>query len=103
MRCVFTSLNVAEVGLLRGLFESEGVECFTRNEQLSMASGSVPFLECQPELWILKDEDFGQAQEILAKYQDKERNYQAWIYPYCGEKNEGQFGACWKCGHLIDE
>ncbi len=66
MQRVFTSSNSAEIGLLRGLLEAERVECFARNIHLSIATGSVPFLECQLERWILKDEDLSRAEAILA-------------------------------------
>lgn len=99
---IFMSSNGAEIGLLRGLFESQGIECFTRNTQLSMATGSVPFLECQPELWISRDEDFVKAQEVLDSYKGNQQPNDDWVCPQCGDKNEGQFGACWKCDYLID-
>jgi hypothetical protein len=103
MKRVFTSTNVAEVGLLCGLFKQEGIECFTRNERLSMATGSVPFLECMPELWILKDEDESRALDLVDSWQNKDSEPALpWVCPQCGQNNEGQFGACWKCGFEID-
>ncbi len=103
MRLLFTSRNVAEIGLLRGFLEFEGIECFARNEQISMAMGEVPFLECQPQLWIVSDADWERASAVLSRYHgQQEEKFEAWICPDCGETNEGQFGACWQCDYLID-
>jgi hypothetical protein len=103
MKRVFTSTNVAEVGLLRGLLQQEGIECFARNEQLSMATGSVPFLECMPELWILKDEDEPKVLVLIYSWQNEASEPALpWICPQCGQTNEGQFGACWNCEYEID-
>ncbi len=107
MKLIFTSPNFAEVGLIRGLLESENIECFARNERVSMAMGEVPFLDCQPQIWIVKDEDRARAEAVLARYRggaadSGQTRFEAWICPQCGETNEGQFGACWKCEFLID-
>ncbi len=104
MKKLFSSINVSEVGLLKTLLEQEGIVCATRNEQLSLVAGSVPFVECYPELWIVNDEDTPKAQELISKWQNQETpQLEAWTCPKCTEQNEGQFGACWKCGYMIDE
>ena len=67
MKKLFT-FNVgenAQVGLLKDLLETSFVRCVTRNEHLSVASGEIPFTECYPELWILNDEDYPGAKEVL--------------------------------------
>jgi hypothetical protein len=104
MKKVFASLNIAEVGLLKTLLEQEGIACTTRNQHISIALGEVPFLECMPELWVLDDQDFTKAQELISRWgKPDDRQLEPWLCPGCGEENEGQFGACWKCGYLIDE
>ncbi|MDQ3814614.1 MAG: DUF2007 domain-containing protein [Armatimonadota bacterium] len=104
MKKLLSSINIAEVGLLKTLLEAEGIACATRNEHLSIASGSVPFVECYPELWVLNDEDLATAQELLARWQNPASEQLAsWVCPRCGEENEGQFAACWQCGTMIDE
>ena len=103
MKKLFSSVNVAEIGLLKTLLEQEGIACATRNEQLSLTVGPVPFLENYPELWIVNDEDTDRAQELIAKWQSQEATQlEAWTCPHCNEQNEGQFGECWNCGYAID-
>ncbi len=94
MKKLFT-FNIGEtmkLGLLKDLVEAEGIPCAIRNEQLSMA-------ECYPELWILIDEDYARAKELLDRWLNPQNRARAsWICPNCGEKIEGQFGSCWRCG-----
>ena len=75
MKKLFSSINVSEVGLLKTLLEQEGIACATRNEQLSLVAGSVPFVECYPELWVVNDEDADRAQELIARWQSHEMEF----------------------------
>jgi len=61
MKLLFSSSNTAEVGLLRSRLETAGISCEVRNE-----SSPLPFA---PELWVLRDEDYGKASELLADWQ----------------------------------
>ena len=100
MKLLFTSRNVAEIGLLKGLLESENIPCLTRNEYVSLISLSREFT---PELYVANDEDFSAAQNLLAiSQQQSETKFENWICPQCGEMNEAQFGACWKCDTSVD-
>jgi hypothetical protein len=103
MRLVFTSSNSAETSLFKALLEAEGIESLTRHDQLSLAAGSVPFLEVMPELWVARDEDEAKALLLIEQWRDRNATVlEAWVCPQCGEQNDGQFGACWKCGYEID-
>ncbi len=100
MKLLFTSRNVAEINLLRGWLEAEGIPCQTRNEFLSTTGLMLEYL---PELYISNDENFEAAQKVLASYlEPSETELKDWICPRCGAANEAQFGACWKCDYLID-
>ncbi len=101
MKKLFT-FNVgqnAQIGLLKDLVEKSFIPCVTRNEYLSAASGEIPFTECYPELWILNDEDYPKAKEILDGWLAPQSDApHSWSCPRCQEEIEGQFAACWKCG-----
>jgi hypothetical protein len=77
MKKLLSSVNMAEVGLLKSLLEADGIPCATRNEQLSIASGGVPFVDCYPELWVLNDEDYATAQERLARWHNTQAQRRA--------------------------
>jgi len=81
----------------KNILESEGIACELRNEHLGSVLGEVPFIEVWPELWIVNDLDYDRAKQLLSDDAAAESPAQAWSCRYCGEANEGQFGACWNC------
>jgi hypothetical protein len=97
MKRVFSSESLAEVGHFKNVLEHHGIACVIKNEQLSGALGEIPFLECLPELWVLDDEQLSRAQRLIEQ-QREPIAAPAWRCPECGEQNEGQFAACWRCG-----
>jgi hypothetical protein len=95
----FSIAERSQAGLLKELFEREGISCLIRNEQLFSAMGEIPFLECYPELWVVDDEVYPRAKLLLDNWLKNEDVEAAdWTCRSCGETLEGQFGACWKCG-----
>lgn len=103
MRLIFSSANAAETSLFQTLLQAEGIESFTRHDQLSLTAGAVPFMEVMPELWVAKEEDEAKALSLIEQWQNQnEVAPEPWVCPQCGEQNEGQFGACWKCGYEIE-
>jgi len=102
MKRIFMSPNVAEVSLLQSLLEAEGVACMIRNDQISSVS-AMPMASMFPELWV-NDDDQARAEQLVARWNEESETTDApWICATCGEENEGQFGACWKCGEPINE
>ncbi len=85
--------------LLRELLEQEGVACLVRNGQLAAALGEIPFIECYPELWVVDDEVYPRARILLdGWFRATDEQAEPWSCARCGERLEGQFGACWRCG-----
>jgi hypothetical protein len=90
--------SLAYLGHLRNLLEQAGIACWIKNERLSGGLGEIPFLECLPELWVVRDDDLGPAERLLAEIDRADDRVPAWRCRHCGESNEGQFAACWHCG-----
>jgi len=65
MKRLFSSPDSATLGLLRSRLEAAGIDCEIRNECVSQAMIGSPF---DPELWVLNDEDFAKARELLAAW-----------------------------------
>lgn len=100
MKRVFTSSDAAEVGLLKNVLQKAGIRCVERNEQMAQVIPSAPF---QAELWVEDEADYPAAIALLEEWQHPTRAAGAeWICPRCGEKLEGQFSKCWKCGTRRD-
>lgn len=99
MKHVFTATTMsADQEIVKSLLEKAKIPCMVRNEHLSMALGELAPSECSPELWILNDEDYPRAKEIVDAWRNaKTETRDPWICR-CGEAIEGQFTSCWKCG-----
>jgi hypothetical protein len=92
LKRVFSSFNQTAVYHARNLLESAGIETLLRNTVLSSAMGELPPAECQAELWILNEADYGLAEEILNQSVTGEE----WTCA-CGETLGAQFTQCWRC------
>jgi hypothetical protein len=98
MKALLTSLDALEIHHLKNVLEAEGIGCWVRNELLSRLAGEVPFTECALELHLAHERDRPRAEALLAAWRRPPPPASAWTCPGCGERIEGQFGACWQCG-----
>src|SRR5262249_44892673 len=65
MKQIYSSSDSARLGLLANRLEAAGIDCEVRSE-----SQVIPGIPFGPELWILKDEDFDEAAELLTEWQN---------------------------------
>ncbi|HEY1171497.1 MAG TPA: DUF2007 domain-containing protein [Verrucomicrobiae bacterium] len=65
MKCVFTSSNSAEAGLLKSRLEEAGIECELRNE---FAAQALPGTAFDPEVWVLDDAQYEEACALMAEW-----------------------------------
>ena len=98
MKRLIAHESLAHIGHLKNLLEQAGVACLIKNDQLSGGLGEIPFLDCLPELWVLRDEDAARARELLENMQSTDAERGEWRCRQCNEINEGQFAVCWHCG-----
>jgi hypothetical protein len=100
MKKVYSAKDPLMVAHLKNVLATFGIDCFTRNLDLSSAAGRLPPIECWPELWIQDDEKLARAKSILKKtLAPLESVKKPWRCAGCGEDVEGQFTECWNCGH----
>lgn len=93
----------ALAGLFCELLGKEEIACLVRNEQLFAGLGEIPFVECYPELWVVDDELYPRALNLLRQYMaDNDVELPSWVCRKCGEEVEGQFNACWNCSSPAD-
>ena len=76
-----------------------GIDCQIRGEHLSIGMGELPPIECWPELWVCRAEQYDEAENLLRKllYIGSPVG-QSWICAGCNEEIQGQFTDCWQCG-----
>lgn len=98
MKKVYSADNTIDVGFLTAILEDNAISCLVKNQNLAGAMGEIPPLECWPEIWVTRDEDYQRAMDIVRETV-KTPSYlmQDWSCS-CGELIEGQFSACWSCG-----
>ncbi|WP_299268758.1 DUF2007 domain-containing protein [uncultured Psychrosphaera sp.] len=72
-----------------------------KNEFISGAIGELPFTEVWPELWLIDDAHFDQAQQICQRIEQEVNQQQVdWSCVGCEEENANSFEFCWSCGEL---
>jgi len=99
MRRVFTTTPMsADQQIVKDLLDDAEIPCMVRNENLSTALGELPFTECSPEIWIMHDEDFSRATQLVDAWRTAYMQDQVPWVCRCGEAIEGQFSSCWNCG-----
>jgi hypothetical protein len=98
MKKVFVSQDLVEVEMLKECLEQAGIPCMIKNQQTSSLAGGIPFAEVFPELWVLKDEDYDQAKELLKMEAARSDVAQTTWRCSCGELHSNEFTTCWKCG-----
>lgn len=101
MKRVYVSSSLADAGHARNLLEQEGIRCMIKNETLVGGLGEIPFLDCQPEVWVLDDANEERARRVLhaALHAGTPPDTRGeWRCAECGETNEPQFAACFNCG-----
>jgi phage terminase large subunit GpA-like protein len=99
LRKVHTAASLLEVAHLRNLLESEGIACCLRNERLAGGLGEIPFVECWPELWVLRNGDALRARGVIDGLLRDSHAARGpdWHCERCGEWVEAQFAECWRC------
>lgn len=99
MKKIYSAKDPLMVAHIRNVLATFGIDCFTRNLDLSSAAGRLPPIECWLELWVTDDEKVLRAKSILKKtLAPLESVKKSWLCAGCGEEVEGQFTECWNCG-----
>jgi hypothetical protein len=99
MKKIFVSQNLIEVEMRKEHLEQAGIRCLVKNQRSSGLAGEIPFTEVYPELWVVQDEDYDLARQVLEESLVLLlSNQDNWTCLGCGERHESQFATCWNCG-----
>lgn len=97
---LFVSQSLVEVETRKDVLEQAGILCTVKNQQGSSLAGEVPFAEVFPELWVIHDEDYSNAKDLLEEWEKGPASGgTSWACSRCGEIHTGDFSTCWKCGN----
>ena len=100
---VYIAQHPTEAHFVKGLLETQNIECCVKGETLFGARGEIPItIETAPSVWIYDEAKFEEAQSAVKEY-EKSMNQEYsvgdnWVCNTCGEEHESQFTSCWKCG-----
>ncbi len=101
MKKVYSAQDTLMIGHLKNVLEIHGINCVIRNMYLAGAAGELPLIECWPELWVVDDLRYSEAQVVLKEtLAPLELVRKPWKCAKCGEAIEGQFAECWNCGNI---
>ena len=98
MKRVYTAETLVQVVHVQNLLAANGIAAQLRNARLAGALGEIPFLETWPQLWV-DDQLFDWASQVIeASTREPVARRSPWDCHACGERIEGQFTECWRCG-----
>ena len=103
MKKVHSAPFPLELENLRNVLEVEGIASEVKTPFLGAARGDIPATECWSELWVLDDAQVDRALRLIHGSRESSKDAQAgppWTCSGCGETNEPQFDACWRCGSV---
>jgi hypothetical protein len=101
LKKVYVARDLPDAHLLKGLLEGIHIAAEVHGEETFRIAGQSPSFVTAPAVWILNDEDYGQAMELVSAFQGGQLGRPDARRPWrcsCGEENEGQFSECWNCG-----
>ena len=101
MQRLYEAIDRIEAQKLLDLLQERGVASVVLRDFLSGAAGELP-ADIRPAVWVVDDDDLVRAKRVLAEFFEtapgEADSAESWICSRCGERSEGQFQACWKCG-----
>jgi hypothetical protein len=99
MKRLYTDQNSLMIGNIKNILENHDIECIIKNFMLVGSVGELPPTVCSTELWVVNDEKYAQAKEIVKDiFSEDKKNNSTWKCRNCGESVEEQFTDCWNCG-----
>lgn len=100
MKKLYSTDDRVKAGHIQSILEEQGIRCMIKNQNLAGAIGELPPIECWPEIWIIDDEEFDHAQDLIYLYTSPLIKHTSDWKCTCGEMIEGQFLSCWNCGKV---
>ena len=96
-------MDLVLLKLLKAKLASEGIQTFIKNIH-PPAAGEVTPIVAWPELWLVDNQQFAAAMRLVKRELiGLTHAGLPWQCPACGEKLEGQFTICWRCGASREE
>lgn len=99
MKQLHAARHAVEAHIVCGFLRAQGIGAEVRGEYLTSGWGELPVDVCS--VWVTDDTEFERANELVVAFLkgtlERVFSGEAWTCR-CGERLEGQFTECWKCG-----
>jgi hypothetical protein len=95
MKLIYTHENRLLVSNVQNILENANIAVTLKNEYAAGASGDLSFLNTWMEVWVINDEDYGKAMQMIETTLNS--NSGEWICNGCNERNAASFDFCWSC------
>ncbi len=100
MHKVYEARDRIQAQMFLDYLRERGIQSVILRDFLSGGAGELP-ADIGPALWVLDEDDLEPARELLRRLErtpaPSERGAD-WVCVGCGERLEGQFLSCWRCG-----
>lgn len=101
MKKIYENIDFTQVGLFQTILESEGISTMIKNYDTFATAGLLLAPGCSPELWILDDEMFEHAQQLLENYdRTSPQSGSTWTCFTCNNAVDSNYQTCWHCSVL---
>lgn len=98
MKLIYTHENRILVNNVQNILENADIAVTLKNEFAGGGSGDLSFLTTWLEVWVINDEDYDAAMDII-KTSFNNTSASDWICNSCNETNAPSFDLCWNCQH----
>lgn len=88
MKKLFRNSDLLRLEIIKALLESNGIKVFIKNENISVLRYVLPQNEIIPELWLINDDDYPKAIELLHSAPEKSKMPAPTIF--LGTKNKNK-------------
>lgn len=99
---IYIASHPTDAHFVKGLLETQNIECCVRGETLFSVRGEVPITEeTAPSVWVYDTSRLAEAEAVVADYEgglERKTKSSTWVCDSCGEELEDQFTSCWNCG-----
>ncbi|MGB8337558.1 MAG: DUF2007 domain-containing protein [Burkholderiales bacterium] len=98
MRKVYVAQNLPDAHIVLNLLTQSGIAVHVFNANAQSGIGEIPFTEAYPQVWVMDDEQYLRAKNIVREYKLAPMDHRVVHCPECNEENPANFGVCWNCG-----
>ena len=94
---LYSAENLQTAYLIQQQLTQAGIACRLLNEYAQGGIGELSFTHAYPEIWLDDVHDIDRARQIIACFEQADKNIGNHYCPRCQEPNPATFEVCWRC------